>query len=95
MADGRVIPGSVSHYVQDEKYALISRRHDSGSTLGPGNLRRDGLSRSENRLPLVVMASEYDGHLGDPVLLTKMDKLREKGISEYIPLPQVRLPSFK
>ncbi|KAI9785813.1 MAG: hypothetical protein M1835_003243 [Candelina submexicana] len=38
------------------------------------------------------MASGYDSDLGDPVLLAKMDKLREKGITEYIPLPQVRLP---
>lgn len=50
---------------------------------------------SEIRLASTIMASGYDGHLGDPVMLTKMDKLREKGISEYIPLPQVRLPSFK
>ncbi|KAI9706563.1 MAG: hypothetical protein M1836_003570 [Candelina mexicana] len=38
------------------------------------------------------MASGYDSNLGDPVLLAKMDKLREKGITEYIPLPQLRLP---
>ncbi|KAI9810024.1 MAG: hypothetical protein M1827_006722 [Pycnora praestabilis] len=35
------------------------------------------------------MASRHDSDLGDPILLTKMDKLREKGISEYIPLPQL------
>lgn len=95
MADERVILDSVSHYVQDEKYALISRRHDSRSTLEPENLRRDGLSRSENWLSLVVMTFEYDDHLEDSVLLTKMNKLREKEISEYISLPQVRLLSFK
>ena len=36
------------------------------------------------------MGFTYDGNLGDPILLAKMDKLREEGISEYIPLPQVR-----
>jgi len=37
------------------------------------------------------MATDSDGlgSLGDPVLLNKMDKLREKGIGEYIALPQV------
>jgi Dynamin family len=37
------------------------------------------------------MASGQDSYLGDTTLLAKMDKLREKGISEYIRLPQVRL----
>ena len=41
------------------------------------------------------MASGHDSQLGDPVLLAKMDKLRENGISEYIRLPQVRLPGSK
>jgi len=41
------------------------------------------------------MTFEYDDHLEDSVLLTKMNKLREKEISEYISLPQVRLLSFK
>ncbi|KAL9123734.1 MAG: hypothetical protein Q9217_006866 [Psora testacea] len=35
------------------------------------------------------MASGQDSHLGDPTLLAKMDKLREKGISEYIRIPQL------
>ncbi|KAL9629646.1 MAG: hypothetical protein Q9164_006787 [Protoblastenia rupestris] len=34
------------------------------------------------------MASGQDSRLGDPTLLAKMDKLRERGISEYIRLPQ-------
>ena len=42
-------------------------------------------------LILLVMDSGHDSQLGDPTLLAKMDKLREKGISEYIRLPQVRL----
>lgn len=38
------------------------------------------------------MASGHDSQLGDLVLLAKMNKLRENGISEYIRLSQVRLP---
>lgn len=47
-----------------------------------------------NLTPL-KMASGQDSSLGDPTLLAKMDKLREIGISDYIQLPQVRLPGFK
>ena len=41
------------------------------------------------------IASGHDSQLGDPLLLAKMDKLRETGISEYNWLPQVRLPGSK
>jgi hypothetical protein len=41
--------------------------------------------------PSIIMASDSNGFssLGDPILLGKMDRLREKGIGEYIALPQV------